>query len=171
MIYGKVNYRRPTPEEIELLREPIVTKISFSSKSGNRMSNVLLVVAIIATVFFGLDISIVGGIIIAAAWLSYTSVARYKLKEDECLMKAKSDDWWVSTGRIVGVGGCEYPSCMNVFLTSPDITGEFSARVYQDGLSIGDEVYIVCVECSGSNRLMAFTKEMLKPDVYSWFKY
>lgn len=114
MIYGKVNYRRPTPEEIELLREPIMTKISFSSKSGNRMSNVLLVVAIISTVFFGLDISIVGGIIIAVAWLSYTSVARYKLKE---------------------------------------------------------EVHIVCVECSDSNRLMTFTKEMLKPDVYSWFKY
>lgn len=92
MIYDKVNYRRPTPEEIELLREPIVTKISFSSKSGNRMSNVLLVVAIIATVFFGLDISIVGEIIIAVAWISYTSVGRFKLKEDECLRKVRSND-------------------------------------------------------------------------------
>lgn len=35
MIDGKVKYRRPTPEELELLREPVLTRVSFSSKSGN----------------------------------------------------------------------------------------------------------------------------------------
>lgn len=171
MIDGKVNYRRPTLEEIELLREPIATRISLSCKSSKRSSNVLLAVAIIVTVFFGLDISIIGGIIIAVVWLSCISATRFKLKEDECLMRARSGDWWVCTGRIARVGGCDFPSCMNIFVASPDIVGEVTAHVYQDGLNIGDEVYIVCIERSGSNRLMTFTREMLKPEVYSWFEY
>ena len=95
MTDGKVKYRRPTQEELELLREPVLTR----------------------------------------------------------------------------VGGCDFPSCVTVFLTPPDIVREFSANVYQGGLNIGDEVYIVCIKRSGSNKLMAFTKEMLNQDIYSWFKY
>lgn len=171
MVDGKVNYRRPTPEEIELLREPIATRVSLSCKSGKRSSNVLLAVAIIVTAFFGLDISIVGGIIIAVVWLSYTSVTRFNLKEDECLRKARSGDMWVCVGRIARVGGCDFPSCMNVWLNSPNIDDEFTAHVYQDGLHINDEVYIVCIEREKHNKLMVFTKAMLSPDVYSWFKY
>ena len=171
MIDGKVKYRRPTPEELELLREPVLTRVSLSSKSGNRLSNVLFVVALIATAFFGVNFSTVGGIVVVVAWLSYTYVGRRRIEEKVCIEEARSDDWWVCVGKIAMVGGCDFPSCVTVFLTSPDIVGEFSANVYQGGLNIGDEVYIVCIERSGSNKLMAFTKEMLNRDIYSWFKY
>lgn len=80
MIDGKVKYRRPTPEELELLREPVLTRVSFSSKSGNRLSNVLFVVALIATAFFGVNLSTVGGIVVVVAWLSYTYVGRHKIE-------------------------------------------------------------------------------------------
>lgn len=171
MTDSKVNYRRPTQEELEILREPVATRVSLSCKSGNRYSKVLLALAIIITAFFGLDISIVGGIIIAIVWLSYASVTRFYTREDECLRKARSGDWWVCVGRVARVGGCDFPSCMNVWLISPNIDEEFTAHVYQKGLHIGDEVYIVCIEREKHNKLMVFTKAMLNPDVYSWFKY
>ena len=88
-----------------------------------------------------------------------------------CIEEVRSEDWWVCVGKIDRVGGCGFPSCITVVLTSPDIVEEFSANVYQGGLNIGDDVYIVCIERSGSNKLMAFTKEMLNLDIYSWFKY
>lgn len=64
MIDGKVKYRRPTSEELELLREPVLTRVSFSSKFGNRLSNVLFVVALITIAFFGVNLSTVGGIVV-----------------------------------------------------------------------------------------------------------
>lgn len=66
--------------------------MSFSSKSGNRLSNVLFVVALIATAFFGVNLSTVGGIIVVVAWLFYTYVGRRKIEEKICLEEARSDD-------------------------------------------------------------------------------
>lgn len=60
--------------------------MSFSSKSGNRLSNVLFVVDLIATAFFGVNLSTVGGIVVVVAWLSYTYVGRHKIEEKLCLM-------------------------------------------------------------------------------------
>ena len=171
MIDGGVEYRRPTLEELELLREPVVARVGFSSNSSSRSSKVVLVVAIVVTLVFSLDVDIVSGIVTAIAWISYASVTKFKRKEDLCSQKARSGDWWVCVGRIARVGGCDFPSCMNVWLISPNINGEFTAHVYQESLRIGDEVYIVCIECEKHNKLMVFTKAMLRPDVYSWFEY
>ena len=171
LVDGGVEYRRPTPEELDLLREPIATRAGFSSNSGRRLSNVVLAMAIIITLFFSLNVDIVSGIIVAVAWLSYASVTKFKRKEDLCTQKARSGDWWLRVGRIDRVGGSDFPSCINVFLTALEIKGNFSAHVYQEGLSIGDEVYIVCIECEKHNKLMVFTKAMIRQDVYSWFEY
>lgn len=78
--------------------------MSLSSKSGNRLSNVLFVVALIATAFFGVNLSTVGGIIVVFAWLSYTYVGRHKIEEKVCLEEARSDDWLVCVGKITRVG-------------------------------------------------------------------
>lgn len=171
MIDGGVEYRRPTLEELELLREPVVARVGSSSKSSKRSSNVVLAVAIVTTLFFSLNVDIISGIAVAVAWISYASVTKFKKKEDLCTWKARSDDWWVCVGRIARVGSSDFPSCMNVWLISPNIDGEFTAHVYQEGLNIGVEVYIVCIECEKHNKLMVFTETMLRPDVYSWFEY
>lgn len=69
-----------------------MTRVSFSSKSDNRLSNVLFVVVLIATAFFGVNLSTVGGIVVVVAWISYTYVGRRKIEEKICLEEARSDD-------------------------------------------------------------------------------
>lgn len=47
---------------------------------------------LIATAFFGVNLSTVGGIVVVVAWISYTCVGRRKIEEKICLEEARSDD-------------------------------------------------------------------------------
>ena len=47
---------------------------------------------LIATAFFGVNLSTVGGIVVVVALISYTYVGRRKIEEKICLEEARSDD-------------------------------------------------------------------------------